>query len=88
VSSEISSLSDYDGIVLKNGFVFALKMNGYHSVADSLEKAFVMPSEDNADENAETQEAIDLLLELAEDQEGAEKAETLEAVELLKELLV
>ena len=40
------------------------------------------------DENAETQEAIDLLLELAEDQEGAEKAETLEAVELLKELLV
>lgn len=41
-----------------------------------------------ADENKETQEAIDLLNELAVDQEGAEKQETLEAIELLKELLV
>lgn len=85
---EINTVSDYDGDVLENAFIFALKMNGYHSVANSLEKAFVMPSEDNTDENAETQEAINLLLELAEDQEGAEKAETLEAIELLKELLV
>jgi predicted ABC-type ATPase len=41
-----------------------------------------------SDENRETQEAIDLLNELAVDQEGAEKQETLEAIELLKELLV
>lgn len=41
-----------------------------------------------SNENAETQEAIDLLMELSEDQEGAEKQETLEAIELLKELLV
>lgn len=40
------------------------------------------------DSNVETQEAIDLLMELSEDQEGAEKQETLEAIELLKELLV
>jgi hypothetical protein len=40
------------------------------------------------DENSETQEAIDLLNELAVDQEGEEKRETLEAIELLKELLV
>ena len=42
----------------------------------------------DADDNQETQEAIDLLNELAVDQEGAEKQETLEAIELLKELLV
>ena len=40
------------------------------------------------DSNVETQEAIDLLMELSEDQDGAEKQETLEAIELLKELLV
>jgi hypothetical protein len=40
-----------------------------------------------SEEDAETQEAIDLLMELVEDQEGDDKAETLEAIELLKELL-
>jgi ppGpp synthetase/RelA/SpoT-type nucleotidyltranferase len=43
---------------------------------------------ETTDSNTETQEAIDLLMELSEDQEGAEKRETLEAIELLKELLV
>lgn len=38
-------------------------------------------------ETNETQEAINLLQELAMMQEGAEKDETLEAIELLKELL-
>jgi ppGpp synthetase/RelA/SpoT-type nucleotidyltranferase len=40
------------------------------------------------DSNVETQEAIELLMELSEDLEGAEKQETIEAIELLKELLV
>lgn len=50
--------------------------------------SFISSKEVVSDENMETQEAIDLLNELAQDQEGAEKEETLEAIELLKELLV
>jgi predicted ABC-type ATPase len=55
------------------------------SKVNSLMGKMAMPVND---ENSETLEAIDLLNELAVDQEGEEKRETLEAIELLKELLV
>ena len=45
------------------------------------------PSGPLKSETSETQEAIDLLMELAQDQKGKAKKETLEAIEFLKELL-